>query len=517
MIKKTGEDNGILKRWIVFPRVVLTLLGALLVILMLVIGLNVGGLREEILWRISPPRIGFLAILPFENLSRDPEQEEFAYRTGMMITGQLQRIGAFRVIGPMSSMARYRKKAKPPAEIAQELNVAWIVQGGVLRSGDHVRISVNLVHAPTNRRIWEQAFERDLPDILNLHAQVAHAIALRTRIGLAPKEEARLTAKRRMVNRDAFDTYVRGLAAGDTAQGNAHLKRAIQIDPTHAEAYDVLAMRTYMRNMFPTLAPRDTYPAAKEAAQKAAGIDPTVSSAVRTLALAALEYDWDFVEAQKQFERNLDYHSSGPMARHYSAHFSLSMGRMEEARAHGLRALELSPFDPTLLACLSWHDIAMGDFLEAEKHALQALSLGAPDQLARLTLGWSYALRGRHDEAITEFQKAVVGWKGAVFPTAALGHAYAVAGKQDAALEVLNGLLERFKNKKEYVSPYEVAMVYAGLGDRDRAFEWLEKAYEDRSTFLVYFRMDPRIWNLRSDPRHQNLLGRMNFPADRRQ
>jgi len=150
------------------------------------------------------------------------------------------------------------------------------------------------------------------------------------------------------------------------------------------------------------------------------------------------------------------------------------MGRSEEAKAESRLAAELDPMNPSTIACLSWHDLALGDYEGAENRALQALNLGAGDQLAHLTLGWSYALRGHHAEAIPEFQKAVVGWKGAVFPTAVLGHGYAVAGKEDAAREVLDKLLAR--SKAEYVSPYEIAMIYAGLGDRDRAFEWLEKA-----------------------------------------
>ena len=376
------------KTTIVSRRGMLATAGVLVVVLALVIGLNVGGLREELVWRISPPRIDSLAVLPFENLSRDPEQEKFAYRTSALIMEELQRIGTFRVIGPMS-MARYRKTAKPLAEIARELNVAWIVQGGVLRSGDRVRIDVNLVHAPTKRRIWEQAFERDLPDILNLQARVAHAIALTTRLGLTPQEEARLRATRKTVNRDAYDAWVRGIAVGNTAEGDVHLKQAIQIDPAFAQAYDILAVRTHMRNMFPTLAPRDTYLAAKEAAQKAAGIDPTTSSAIRTLALVALEYDWDYVKADKEFARALDIWPSGPMTHHYHAHYLLSMGRMEEARAESRRAMEIDPLNPTLFACVSWHDIALRDYEGAEKLALQALSIGAPDQLARLTLGWS--------------------------------------------------------------------------------------------------------------------------------
>ena len=269
-----------------------------------------------------------------------------------------------------------------------------------------------------------------------------------------------------------------------------------------------------MRNMFPTLPPRETYPVAKEAAQKAISLYSWETGMPHwALALVILEYDWDFVEAQKEFNRTLEIGLSGSETPHRYSHFLLSMGRMEEAKAEGRRAMEVDPLGSELVACVSWHNIALGDYEEAERLALRALSLGAADQLARVALGWSFALRGRHDRAIPEFQKAVVGWKGAVFPTAVLGHGYAVAGQKDAATEVLNGLLAR--SKTEYVSPYEIAMIYAGLGDPDRAFQWLEKAYEDRASFIVFFRMDPRIWSLQSDPRHRELLRRMNFPQDR--
>ena len=163
---RTAEDRS---RRILSPRTMLALGGALVVILGLVVGLNVAGLREELMWRISPPRIDSLAVLPFENLSHDPEQENFAFRTTSLLTGNLQQMGTFRTIAPTSA-ARYRKTDMPLPEIARELNVAGIVQGGVLRSDDRVRISVNLIHASTNRRIWEQTFEGDLRDILNLQA-----------------------------------------------------------------------------------------------------------------------------------------------------------------------------------------------------------------------------------------------------------------------------------------------------------------------------------------------------------
>ena len=274
---------------------------------------------------------------------------------------------------------------------------------------------------------------------------------------------------RKTVNPQAYDAYVKALSGGDTAKGEAYRKQATQLDPTFPQPHDILAARYYMRNMFPTLAPRETYPAAKEAAQKAISLDLISASPHRILALSALEYDWNFAEAENEFRRALEIGRSGFVAHHSYSHFLLSMGRSEEAKAESRLAAELDPMNPSTIACLSWHDLALGDYEGAENRALQALSLGAPDQLA-----WSYALRGRHEEAIAEFQKAVVGWKGAVFPTAVLGHGYAVAGKEDAAREVLDKLLAR--SKAEYVSPYEIAMIYAGLGDRDRAFEWLEKA-----------------------------------------
>jgi TolB-like protein/Tfp pilus assembly protein PilF len=512
--KAGGTDRNVQKfRHRIFSRHgMLALAAALVLILAFVIGLNIGGLRKRLLGGIGTPRIESIAVLPFENLSHDPTQEYFADGMTQMFIRDMQQIGTFRMIGPTSVM-QYKKAPKPLPEIAQELNIDAVVEGGVLRSGDRVRISANLIHVPTNRRLWGQTYERDLGDVLNLQAELLRAVARAIDAKLTPQVEENFS-RPRPVNPQAHDALLRGMWGGNPAKTETFLNQAIQLDPAYADPYDYLGARYYMRNMYPTFAPGDTYPKAKAAAQKALSLNPIVSLAHRILASAALEYDWNFVEAEKEWKRELELVPNGPNAHHYYAHFLLSMGRMEEAKAESRRAMELDPLGSSLMACVSWHDIATGNFEDAEKHASQALSMGAPEQLARLTLGWSYALRGRHDEAIPEFQKAVVGWQGAVFPTAVLGHAYAAAGKEDAAREVLNRLLAR--SKTDYVSPYEIAMIYAGLSDRDRAFEWLEKAYEERATLLVYFRMDPRIWSLRSDARFQDLLRRMNFPSARR-
>jgi len=492
-------------------RWILALAGALVVVIALAVGLNVGGVRERIFGGIGAPRINSIAVLPFENLSDDPAQDYFVEGMMQMLVRDLQQVGAFRVIAP-PSVAKYKKAPKPLPEIAQELGIDAVATGSVLRSGDRVRLTANLIHAPTNRQLWGHTYERDLGDVLNMQSEVLRAVARVSKAKLTPQEDATFSGPR-PVNPQAHDALFRAMWGGNPAKTLEILKQASELDPKQANPYDYLGGMYFMRNMYPTFPPGDTYPKAKEAAQKAVSLDPTVPISHRILASVALEYDWNYLEADNEFRRAVELTPSGLWAHHMYAHYLLSMGRMEEARAESQNTLELDPAGSATIACMSWHDIAEGNYERAEKRASQALSLGAPDQLARLTLGWSYLERGRFDQAIPEFQKAVVGWQNAVFPTAALGHAYAVAGKVDAAREVLNGLLAR--SKTEYVSPYEIAVIYAGLGDKDRAFEWLEKAYQDRSSLLVYFRMDPRIWSLRSDARFKDLLGRMSFPPDR--
>jgi tetratricopeptide (TPR) repeat protein len=426
-----------------------------------------------------------------------------------MLLNTLGEVGAIRLTA-INSVNQYRKNPKPRPEIARELDVDAVVEAGVLRLGDRLRLTVSLIHAPTDRRLWEQTYERELRDLPNLRNEVCRAIVHKVKAGLTPAGEERLSS-RPLVNPGAQDALMRGMWGGNPAKTDEYLTQAVQIDPSYAEAYDYMSSSYSMRLMYPArMAPKDIYPKAKEAARKAVSLDPNAPLAPRVLGTVALEYDWDFAEAEKEFKRELEFYPYGSNAQHMYAHYLLTMGRVEEARAVTQGALEVDPMNSTLFACASWHEIATGNFEEAEKLALRALSLGAPDQLARLTLGWSYALRGRHDEAIAEFQKAVVGWQNAAFPTAALGHGYAVAGQESAAREVLEKLLGRAKT--EYVSPYEIAVIYAGLGDKDSAFEWLEKAYKERSNALARFRMDPRLRSLQADLRFLDLLRRMNFP-----
>ena len=503
-----GHDRGPEKasRGPFSRRGVLALAVGLVVILALAIGLNVGGLREELAWRISPPRIETIAVLPLENLAHDPEQDYFAYGMTAGLTDNLAQIGTFRVIA-RPSVTKYQKAPRPLPEIGRELRVDAVVEGSVLRSGDSVQLMLTLTHAPTARRLWGQNYERDSGDVPNLQGEISRAIAFAIKAKLAPQQQARLTAIP-PVNPEAYEAYLKGTYGREPGKAEEYLKQAAQLDAAFASPHVSLASDYYWSNYFTPLPPRETYPRAKEAAQRAIDLDPTLAEAHYFLALVAQEYDWDFVEAEKEFKRALELNPNAAETRHLYSHFLLCMGRDEESRAEDRRAEEIDPADAELVACLSWHAVATGGYEEAEKLAQRALRMGST--YSRIFLGWSYEQRGLFNEAILELQKAVVDWGGDVFPTAALGHAYAAAGRESEAREVLDRLLER--SKKEYVSAYEIATVYAGLNDRDRAFDWLEKAYEERSNALARFRMDPRLRGLQSDPRFRDVLRRMNFP-----
>jgi len=502
-----NEQGGVVKgsrrstAWVI-------LVGVLVVVFGLLIAVDAGRLRERLFGGTGGPRIQSIVVLPLKNLSGDAQREYFARGVSGELSYDLSLIGTARVIAA-NSANRYRKVPKPLPDIARELGVDAVVQGGVQSSGDHVRIDVNLTHALTGRRMWEHTYEGRLREVPILLGQISRTVAGEIKAPVTPAQDQRFRAIR-PVDPGALDAYLRAEYGGAGSDGEQYLQQATRLDPGFAMPFASLAGQYYWSNFWPAFPPRDTYPRARQAAAQALAIDPTNAPAHFYSALVAMEYDWNFAEAEREFKKNLELRPNCVDTHHMYAHFLLSMGRMEEAKAETRRALEIDPADAGLVACVAWHDVTMEQYDQAEKHCTQAASMGAGGEALHLWLGWAHEQRGRFDDAILEFQKAVVASENGVLFNAALGHAYAVAGRQAEAQQVLDRLLERAKT--EYVSPYEIAVVYAGLGDRDRAFEWLEKAYQDRASFLPHFRMDPRIWSLRSDARFQSLLRRMNFP-----
>ena len=482
-------------------------LGGVAVVAALLVGLNAGGLRDWLKWNLVPPRIESIAVLPLENLSSDPEQEYFADgMTDALITA-LGSVQALRVIS-RTSVLGFKGTKKSMPEIARELNVDAIVEGAILRSGDQVRITAQLIHAPTDRHLWAESYERNVRDVLALQGEVAQAIAREIRIQLTPQERARL-GNARPINTQAYEAYVKGVV-GPSGQAIESLEQAILLDPGYAPAYAGLGSRYYTLGLFGTLSPAEAYTHMKEAALQALEKDGALPQAYDLLGLVRLHYEWNWPDAEKDFRRALELNPNLADARHDYAHYLLAMGREQDSVVESRRAVELDPQSATLTACLGWHHLYASQYDQAVEQAQKAIRMNPNGFWAQLVLGWAYEQKSLYPPAIAAFEKAVELSRGRTISVASLAHAYATSGQRREAQQVLAKLQEQAA--RSYVPAYDVATVYLGLGDPDQALEWLEKAYVERSSFLVHIHWDPRFKGLRSDPRFRNLLGRIGLP-----
>ncbi len=487
-----------------------------LVVLGVAVGLNVGGWRER-LFGTGAPRIESIAVLPLENLSRDPEQDYFADGMTEALISDLAQIRALRVISRTSVM-QYKGARKPLPEIARELNVDAVVEGSVQRAGDRVRITAQLIHAPTDKHLWAQSYERDLRDVLALQGEVAQEIAREIKIAVTPAEATRL-AKARRANPEAHEAYLKGRyywnkkSEQGLNKGIEFFQQAIDLDPAYApayaglaDAYNTLANRGY-------ISPKDGWPKARAAARRALALDDSLGEAHASLAFGAFYYDWDWAGAETECRRAVELNPNYATVHHWYSHYLIAMGREAESLAESQRALELDPLDLSIVIHLGWHYYMVRRYDPTLRQLQAALEMDPNFPLAHIHLGFYYEQTGKFDQAIAAFQKAINLAPGSTEPLAGLGHAYAVAGRRADARKVLEQLQEF--SKQRYVSAFDIAVIYAGLGDKEQAFAWLDKAYEEHASGfsgLVYLAVEPRLDPLRADPRFQALLRRMNFP-----
>jgi TolB-like protein/predicted Ser/Thr protein kinase len=493
------------------------LLAFVLVVFLLVLALftaNVGGWRER-LAASRGPTIRSIAVLPLENLSRDPEQEYFADGMTDALTTELSKIGALRVISRTSAM-HYKGTNKTVPEIAKELNVDGIVEGSVMRSGNRVRITAQLIHAPTDQHLWAETYERDLADVLRLQSEVAQVIVQRIRVQLTPQQQARLGSAPG-VNPGAYEAYLKGrfyeTTNFDTEQEikktQSYFEEAVQKDPSFALAYIGLADCYRTLGDFRWLPPQDAYRHAKEALRKALELDETLGEGHTTLGWLSWRYDWDWRTAEKEFNYALEVNPN-----YWHGHAVLALylgwlGRRAEALAELAKLREVNPaWSSDEESAIYYH---LRDYQAMMEVSRKQVASHPNDWLGHYFIGVGYEGSGRRLEAIPEYQKAVELSHGDTDPTAALAHAYAASGRRAEAEKILHDLLRQ--SKTAYVSPYMIATIYAGLGDKERAFEFLEKAYQERSSDIPYFlKADLRVDTLRSDPRFQGLLRRVGLP-----
>jgi serine/threonine protein kinase/TolB-like protein/Flp pilus assembly protein TadD len=459
--------------------------------------------------------IDSIAVLPLANFSGDPEQEYFADGMTEAVITELGKIGALRVISRTSVM-QYKGARTPLPEIARALKVDAVVEGSVLRFGDRVRITAQLIEAATDRHLWSESYERDLRDVLTLQREVARAIANQIQIKLTPQEQARL-ANAGSVNPEAYDTYLKGRYYQEkrTEEGLKksieYFEQAIAKDPNYAPAYSGFAdSYSYLGNhgFFP---PNEASPRAKAAAAKALEMDESLAEAHTSLAYVKMNYDWDWVGAGKEYRRAIELNPGYTKAHSLYAWYLAAQGRFGEAIAEMKRALELDPLSLYDNTNLGWHLRMARRYDEAIEQLRMTLDMDPTFAQGRLDLGQVYEQKKMYEQAIVEFRKAITLYGGSAPSTAALGHAYAVAGKRDEAEKVLSEL--KALSKQKYVSSFDVAVIYTGLGEKEQAFAWLEKAYKQRDGWLAgRLKVDPRLDSLRSDLRFADLLRRVGLP-----
>jgi TolB-like protein/DNA-binding winged helix-turn-helix (wHTH) protein/Flp pilus assembly protein TadD len=462
----------------------------------------------------APTGIRSIAVLPLENLSGDASQNYFADGMTDELITDLAQISALRVISRTSVMV-YKGARKPLQQIARELNVDAVIEGSVLRSGDEVRITAQLIEAATDKHLWSQSYEGELRDTLALQNRVASAIADQIRINLTPQEQAALKNVK-VVNPEAYESYLKGRYFWNkrTADGlkaaRAYFNQAIEEDPKYAQAYSGLADTYALLGdwQYAVMTPKEVFPKAKAAAIKALELDSTLGEAHNSLAFVLDGFDWDFDSAGKEFRRAIELNPSYATAHHwYAWHLSL-LGRLDEAIAEMKKAQNLDPLSLIINADLAELLVLAHLHDESIAQSRKTIEMDPNFALAHSQLAQAYLQKHMYDEAVAEFKKAVHLSGDSPTCIANLARAYVASGKRSEAEKLLSDVKKR--SNAAYSNAPEIAIVYASLGDTDQAMRWLEKGYDERFNPGVLLR--PGFDPLRSDPRFKELIRRVGLP-----
>jgi DNA-binding winged helix-turn-helix (wHTH) protein/TolB-like protein/Flp pilus assembly protein TadD len=475
------------------------------------------GVSAWIAWRSWPlapatlPRIESLAVLP---LSNEMGSEDQAYLVAAMhdaLIGELGKIGALKVTSRTSVM-QYARVVKTVSEIARELDVDALVEGSMFKSGDQVRVRVRVLRArPVERDLLSpQAFDGELRNILTLQSDVARAIAEQIQVVMTPMERTRLTTTR-TVDWRAYDQWAYGLSQfhRQTVDGLnqclEHTSAALSFDSNYAPAY---ALRASCLSVLPNLsgaAPRAAYPKAAEAARIALNLDQNNAEAHFALAWTLANYSWDWAGAEREYRLGLELIPSSALGHSSFGWFLSWLGRDREAMEEVKRALQL---DPMVTNAAAIHYVARR-YDDAISEAERVIRINPISLFAYVRLGSAYTEKGMYDQAVTALEKALQ-LSGGFQGKGMLGRAYALSGRTDDARRVLDELLNG--NPKRYKDPWHVAMIYVGLGQKNDALDWLERASREHDGNIVLLKVWPAWDPLRSDPRFQDLLRRMSFP-----
>ena len=461
----------------------------------------------------SPGQIRSLLVLPLENLSRDPEQEYFADGLTEELITKLAKISALRVLSRTTAM-HYKGARKPLPEIARELQIEGIVEGTVLRSGDRIRISAQLIHASTDSHLWAESYERDLQDVLALQSEVARAIANEIQVKITPEEKAQL-APPRQVDREAYEAYLKGRYhlnkrnAEDFRKAVRYFQQAIANDPTYSLAHAGLADSLSIIGFWCLVTPDEGCGRAKGLALKALEMGPSLAEAHVSLAWATMLYDYDFLAAEREFRRSIELNPRFAQAHQWFGFYLATMGRFEEANTELRLAIRLDPCSSIIHWTSGFVYWRARRFDEAIEQHEKALELDPHSTQWYWGLGVACLDKCLYERAIAALQTADNLSPSVPIILGYLGTAHAAAGHLDAAQKILERLNDI--SKQRHPNPYVAGRIYAAIGKKDEALRWLETAYQERDPWMLLLKTEAGFDDLRSDECFQDLLRRMNF------
>ena len=477
------------------PAVALTLAA----VLATVVGIAYLGGRDKA--GASTTAIQSIAVLPFVDDSPDADAEFLDDEIAESLVNSLTKLPKLRVV-PRSVMVTYKGRNVDPRRVGEELNVRAVVTGRVHRHGDTISIQADLIDLDSVSQIWGQHYDRRLSDILLVQEEISRDIFENLRLKLNVEEQKQL---------EAYRLYLKGRNAWNKRtpeglqQGIDYFQQAINTDPNYAAAYAGLADCYNMQVIYGVDQPKEGFPKAKEAAIKALEMDETLAEAHTSLAFIKFRWDRDRVEAEREFQLAIKYKPTYAPAHQWYSSYLVALERFDEAVAEARRTQELEPLSFIASSHLGWILYLSGRNDEAIATCTKILNLDPNSFPARRYLGLAYEQKGMYPQAVEEFQKGVK-LSGSPLMLALLGHAYAASGKTAEARQVLTDLHDL--EKRRYVSPYTVAAIHTGLGEKDQAFKCLERAYEERDVWLMNLKVDPVFAKLRADKRFQDLLTR---------
>jgi eukaryotic-like serine/threonine-protein kinase len=458
----------------------------------------------------QPPKVQSLAVLPLENLSGDVDQEYFAEGMTEEIITQLAQISALRVISRTSVMP-YLKSHKPLSEIASQLQVDAIVEGSVTKSGQRVRITAQLIQASTEKHLWAESYERDLNDVLSLQGEVARDIAREIRVTVTPQEQKRLVSST-PVSVEAHEAYLKGRYHWNKGTekeykiAKKYFEQANELQQNYAPSLSGLANYFWATD---ELAPGVAMPRAKGYVQQALAIDDTLSGAHTTLGNIRFNADWDWSGAESEFKRALELNQNDAEAHRAYSVFLTAMGREAQALTEIEAAQRLDPLSLITSVTKGWAFYFARQFDLAIQQCEKTLELDTNYVGAHDCLGAAYMAKGSYEKAIVECQKAAASSANDPLRTVGLGRAYALSGKRIKAEKILKALQKN--SSHHYVPPYFLATVYVALGDKEKAFSWLGKAYDERDSYLAWLKVDDSVDSLRMDSRFRELLSKIGL------